>query len=98
MLLAKASTMRLGLVNEAPQLRLLLLRKLNISGCPVLFEAVNLGRARDGNETLGSNPSKGNLGQSGSLLSGYLAELVDNCEVLVEVVTLELGGCVLTNG
>lgn len=84
---------RLRLLNNPPHLRLFLIREFDVSRRPVLLQTLRLSGARNGNESLGSDPREGDLWQGAPLADGELLDLFDNGLVLVKVLSLELGGC-----
>ena len=79
----------LGSINNLAHLFLFLFREFNISRSPVVLKTSSLGRSRNGDHALGSNPSESNLANVTALLSSELLDFLDDCSVLVEVVALE---------
>lgn len=82
-------TMRLSSVNNLPHFLLILLRQLNITRSPVLLQTTGLSGARNGDQSLRSNPSECDLTDLATLASSKLFNFFHNCAILVEVLALE---------
>lgn len=85
--------MRLSLIDNSAHFLLFFLCQFNIRRSPVLLETVYLGRARDGDHPLSSNPSERYLAGRATFPCSKLLDLFDNSFVFVEVLSLELGSC-----
>lgn len=84
--------MRLSSINNISQFPLILLRQLNITRSPILLQAISLGGARNGDQSLRSNPSECDLTNLAALAGSQLFDFVHNCSILREVLALEFRG------
>lgn len=83
----------LGRIDDGSHFLLLFLCQFNIPRCPVLLQSLCLGRAWNGNHTLGSNPGECDLSYRTAFPRSKLFDLVHDSTVLVEVIALKFGSC-----
>ena len=91
--LTVAITNWLRIVHNLPHLLLLLVRQVNVSGSPILFQSLRLRRAGDRDHVLCGNPSNGNLRSRAALALRKFLDLRHDGFILVEVLALEFGYC-----
>lgn len=82
-------TIGLGRIDNPTHFLLLLIGQFNISRCPVVFQALRLSGAGNGNHSLGSNPGESHLTDWTASPRRDLLDLFNNCLVLVKIVALE---------
>lgn len=86
-------SMWLGRIDNSPQLLLFLRSEIDVPRCPILFQTVSLGRARDGNHSLRRHPGQCDLSQSAAFSSSDFLDLFYDSSILVEVLALEFWYC-----
>lgn len=85
--------MNLRILNNAPQLPLLILTQVHIPRRKVPLQSRDLCRARNSNHALRRDPRQRNLTDSAALTVRELLDLLHDGFIVVEVLALEFGGC-----
>jgi hypothetical protein len=81
----------LSIIDDSPHLLLFLVPKFNISRSPILLQAMCLGRAGYGDQTLRDDPGKCDLSSVATFPIGNLLYLLHDGTVFVEILALEFG-------